>query len=266
MWVEHRRARMMTDGGGGWNGILSVLEEVISCVLISSPTLCCTVYWPANWTLHWLSLARKVCMCVCCSMNSQVKKEGTTQNSTHTFTGSQADTHTPDGGLFSMGRGLSWSGQLPLSSHLFESLLALSGSSTKHTIKKTRSCTHVASDFVTYLVLLLGLFHGLEKVILSTNGTCAKPSYLVLTSLTVADTSCLSNDHTLACDWLVWRERGGEKNLNLFKQNFSALVFFLHFVKFLFFDSFVLERASLCCWAFIIWNNTWLPNTNLATP
>lgn len=56
---------MMTDGGGGSNGILAVLEEVISCALISSHTLCCTVYWPANRVLRWLSLGKEsVYVCV----------------------------------------------------------------------------------------------------------------------------------------------------------------------------------------------------------
>lgn len=131
-----------------------------------------------------------------------------------------------------MGRGLSWSGQLPLLSHLFESLLALSGSSNKHTIKNTHSCTHVALDLVTYLVLLLGLLHCLEKGHLSTEDTV-----LLLLVPAVCQMIML---------WPVIGSSGGReegKTHNLFKQNFYVLVF----VKYLFLDSFVMERDSLYC-------------------
>lgn len=83
-----------------------------------------------------------------------------------------------------------------------------------------------------YLLLLLGTFHGLERGHLQREYACVL-SNLVLCSLTVAGTSSLSSDHNLPSDWSFWCERGGEKS-HFLEQNFFVLIFFFHFVKFLF--------------------------------
>ncbi len=147
-----------------------------------------------------------------------------------------------------MGREPSWSGQLPLLPHLFESLLALSGSSCKHTLT-LYTLMHTGCFRFRYLLLLLGSFHGLERGQLQREYVCVL-SNLVLCSLTVVGTSCLSSDHNLPSDWPVWCERGGEKS------HFSLAELFFFCANFLFpfceVSIFVTEQALLCCWVFII--------------
>lgn len=150
-------------------------------------------------------------MCVCCSMNSQVKG-GTTRLERHTYIHRQIHTHQLEG-YFPWAEGFHGVGSCLSCLICLRAFWLFLARPPSTQLKKTHSCTHVASDLVTYLVLLLGLFHGLEKAVVSTEGYVCKPCYLVLSSLTVAGTSCLSNDHTLACDWLVWCERGEEKLL-----------------------------------------------------
>lgn len=120
---------------------------------------------------------------------------------------------------------------------------------------------HTGCFRFSYRLLLLGPFHGLEKVHLQREYVCAL-SNLILSSLTVADPSCVSNDRNLASDWPVWCERGGEKS-HLFKQNFFGDNFPSLFCEVSIFSFFC--EGRLYCWDFSIWNNTWLPNINLAT-
>lgn len=190
-----------------WEMLLFVLEEVISCVQISSPPLslqCCKLAHQLNPAMAQAWLERCVCMCVFFLEFSG--KEGE-----HLVVHAHTHTHThrvADGGLLSMGGEFCESGQLPLLLHLFESLLALSGSSCKYTLTLTYTLIHFALHTLAHTGCFrfsyLLLFFSQEAVKLQRG--CL--SNLILCTLRVTATSCLSNDHKLASDWLIYCETG----------------------------------------------------------
>lgn len=157
------------------------------------PLQCCKSACQPNPALAQLGQEK-----VCRLFHELLGKERDHLVNTHTM---HADTQQM-GGIFSMGREPLWSGQLPLLPHLFESLLALIGSSCKHTLT-LHKLVHTGFFRFSYQLLLWAPFMAQRRAISggSTSG-----------ALSVVDTSCVSNDHNLASDWPVWREGGGEKS------------------------------------------------------
>lgn len=119
-----------------------------------------------------------------------------------------------------------------------------SGSSCKHTLENSHSCTQVASHFVTEFTSAQ-LFSWLREGSSPQTHLCVS-SDVMLSSLTVAST-CLSDYHNLASDWLSWLAQA-----EFFCTNFLSIC-----CEFLYF--WILLRwkgALLCCWVFIIWKIT----------
>lgn len=99
------------------------LGKVISCVLVSwgSHQQYCKWGCQLNPSLVWLGSAGRL---------------GAGKDRDHLV---KTGRDTADGGLYSLGRELLWSGQMHLFPHLFKSLLALFGSSCKHTLTLHRT-------------------------------------------------------------------------------------------------------------------------------
>lgn len=122
-----------------------------------------------------------------------------------------------------------WSGQLPLSLHLFESLLSLFGSSKRHAHTTQTPASRVSSHLVSECWMWAPFITWTQAISSKSKSGALLPIGCQMTAVW----------------WLVFRAGGSGKS-HLLKQKFFGLI------SFLFLDVSVMDGSSLHCWFFFL--------------